>query len=643
MFELIRRSLFTSQGCPASRKHRRQRLRTTWRIEQLEVRVVLSTTTGMPPFFPSEIRHAYGFDQVTFSNGTITGDGTGQTIAIVDAYHDPDIYGDVDKFDSDTQTTPGVDALSFLTQVKLGTSTTYDSGWALESALDVEWAHGIAPGAKILLVEANSSSFSDMFSAVSYAANYVGVSVVSMSWGAGEFSSETTYDKYFVTPPSNHPGVTFLAASGDNGSIIYPSSSPNVVAVGGTALKLNADASWKSETAWSGSGGGISRYEKKPSYQKYVTQSSTKRTTPDVAYDGDPNTGFYVVSAGTPYQVGGTSAGAPQWAALFAIANEGRVAAGKPTFTTTGTGSNLQADALSALYSLPASDFHDITSGGKRIKATAGYDLVTGRGSPKANLIVQDLVNWVSVTNNPLVPLTGTSSLATGSPTGAASVAASSVSAASQPGQGSLTIIGSLPQSPAGSGTIAAALPPPAMNVSTLAAPSAVGTASAVPVQTASASSSTTAAANSGTVVGVASEVRAIDVAGTRPRGDAQGLLLNGGDDQAGSRLPGSSLISVGENTLMADHESETAAETAAAPTLAAVDAGFVDFERTALLLDETTITATVDNCENGNYPAAISAGLATLLGGCWFIYGRPATAERRRRRMNAALSGSAS
>ena len=197
----------------------------------------------------------------------------------------------------------------------------------------MEWAHAIAPVANILLVEASSASFSDLLTAVDYARNAAGVVAVSMSWGGGEFSGESGYDGYFTTP-SGHGGVTFVAASGDSGAPVgYPAISPNVVAVGGTTLSLGAGGNYLSESGWSGSSGGLSAYEAEPAYQRtVVTQTSTFRANPDVAYDSNPNTGFSVYDSynnpvSAPWgQWGGTSDAAPQWAALVAIADQGRAA-----------------------------------------------------------------------------------------------------------------------------------------------------------------------------------------------------------------------------------------------------------------------------------------------------------------------------
>src|SRR5262249_18770801 len=163
---------------------------------------------------------------------------------------------------------------------------------ALELSLDVEWAHAVAPKANILLVEAKSDSLTDLLKAVDTARSASGVSVVSMSWGADEFSRQTSYDYHFTTP-SGHQPVTFVAASGDDGSwygAMWPSVAPGVVGVGGTTLSRTSSGSYSSERGWSGSGGGISYFEDEPSYQ-LSAQNTGARTSPDVSYDADPNSG----------------------------------------------------------------------------------------------------------------------------------------------------------------------------------------------------------------------------------------------------------------------------------------------------------------------------------------------------------------
>ncbi|HEX4149532.1 MAG TPA: fibronectin type III domain-containing protein, partial [Pirellulales bacterium] len=344
------------------------------------------STSGPGGMTPAEIKQAYG----------ITGTGANTTIAIVDAYDDPDIANDLTQFDSAFGL---ANPPSFIKENQNGGGSlpAGNKGWATEIALDVEWAHAIAPAANILLVEANSSSFSDLMTAVNTARNTAGVVAVSMSWGGGEFSGETSYDSDFTTP-SGHSGVSFFVSSGDDGApVSYPAASPNVVSVGGTTLDLSG-SNYGSESAWSGSGGGVSSQESQPAYQKgVVTQSTTARTDPDVAYDADPNTGFPVYDSynnGTakPWgQWGGTSDAAPQWAAITAIADSNRLAAGLGTLDGA-------SQTLPALYQLPTSDFHDITSGtttgSPKYSATAGYDLATGRGTPIANLVIAGLSTW---------------------------------------------------------------------------------------------------------------------------------------------------------------------------------------------------------------------------------------------------------
>src|SRR5262249_38540206 len=261
-----------------------------------------------------------------------------------------------------------------------------NGGWASEIALDVEWSHAIAPQAKILLVEANDSSYANLFAAVTYAAKQPGVVAVSMSWGGGEFTGENSYDSVFTTP-TGHTGVTFIASSGDSGApASYPAASPNVLAVGGTTLNVDSSGNILSESGWSGSGGGLSSVESEPSYQKSVvpsTLTTTRRANPDVAYDADPYTGFPVYDSynnGTsaPWsQFGGTSDAAPQWAGLMAIVAQGRIQAGL-------TALDGPSQTLPKLYGLSAADFHDITSGTSaglpHYSASTAYDLVTGRG-----------------------------------------------------------------------------------------------------------------------------------------------------------------------------------------------------------------------------------------------------------------------
>jgi hypothetical protein len=351
------------------------------------------TPANSGPITPAQMQQAYGVNQISF--GGVTGNGAGQTIAIVDAYNDPDIVSDASSFNSqfglqqfNVSGGPTLQVLNEDGGTSLPANSAVD-GWDVEESLDVEWAHSIAPEANIILFEAASNSFGDLLQAVSTAADTPGASVVSMSWGGGEFSGENVSDSYFTTP-SGHQGVTFTASTGDSGSPAgYPAFSSNVVAVGGTSLSIDSSGDYLGESAWSDGGGGISQVEAQPSYQvgNVNGTSSTHRTVPDVAMDADPNTGVYVLDSfsGGWFQVGGTSLASPMFAGLVAIANQGRALQGLSSLDG-------PSQTLPLLYSLPESDFHDITTGGNgTYNATPGYDLVTGRGTPIANLLVPAL------------------------------------------------------------------------------------------------------------------------------------------------------------------------------------------------------------------------------------------------------------
>ncbi|MHB1555935.1 MAG: S53 family peptidase [Isosphaeraceae bacterium] len=307
----------------------------------------------------AQLTQAYGLGAIAFpspSGTPIVGNGSGETIALVEAYHDPTLVLDLHVFDQAN----GL-ADPSLSVVDLA-GTTSNPDWTSEEALDAEWAHAIAPGASILVVEAQSDSISDLMKAVSVARSTPGVVAVSMSWGFGETSAERSYDPLFLTP-TGQQGITFIAASGDNGTTAgpeYPASSPNVLAVGGTTLLVNSAGGYLGEVAWSGSEGGYSAAEPEPAYQRSI-QRSGRRSTPDVAFNGDPNTGVEVYetppgsASGMWMTVGGTSLGAPAWAAIIAIVDQGRALHGKGSLDGA-------TQTLPALYQLPPADFHAITT-----------------------------------------------------------------------------------------------------------------------------------------------------------------------------------------------------------------------------------------------------------------------------------------
>lgn len=339
-----------------------------------------ATSTYQAGYDPAQIKSAYGISQLSYT-------GSGETIAIVDAYGSPTIQNDLNTFDSQF----GLPAASLTIAYPDGQPQKSDGGWALETSLDVEWAHALAPNAKILLVVAKSSSTTNLIDAINYATDH-GAQVVSNSWGGSEFSSEASYNSDF-----EHQGVVYVASAGDSGAgVEWPAASPYVLSVGGTSLDTSSNGSYVSETAWSSSGGGVSAYETIPAYQdNWTSVVGSARGVPDIAWDADPNTGVAVYDTTRDsgqsgwFEVGGTSVGSPSWAALIALADQGR--------TTPLSNS----DVMTQLYSLAGAtgstgymtNFHDITSGSNGNPALPGYDLVTGIGSPQVNQLIPSLVS----------------------------------------------------------------------------------------------------------------------------------------------------------------------------------------------------------------------------------------------------------
>ena len=350
------------------------------------------STPGPHGLFPAQIKAAYGFNATP-------NQGQGQIIGIVDAYDNPNAEADLQVYDTQFGLPTCTTQNGCFTKIKVG-NPPGDTGWGLEISLDIQQAHGLAPAAKVILVEANSNSFDDLLAAVD-AAVAAGATQVSMSWSGGDFSGEQAYDFHFQVS-----GVTFMASTGDGGhGVGYPAASPYVVAVGGTTLVLSTAAplanplqsNYGHETAWSGSGGGISAFEPGQSYQNGVFAgcgTGGGRCVPDISSDANPSTGVPVYDTygySGWVQVGGTSVSSPDWSGVFAVANSSRVAAGKGTLKTA------IADLYSFYNTTQYTDFHDITSGtngscGAQCTAGVGYDLVTGIGSPKVNVLVPALV-----------------------------------------------------------------------------------------------------------------------------------------------------------------------------------------------------------------------------------------------------------
>jgi subtilase family serine protease len=379
-----------------------------------------AATISPTGYVPAQIRHAYGFDLLPQNM-----DGTSQVVAVVDAYDDPTAEADLQTFIS-TFNLPGMNGLPGTPNCTVASgphpcfqkitpqgSPPANGDWALEISLDVQWAHAIAPGADILLVEAYEPFLFYLLDAINAAVNN-GAGVVSMSWGTDEFFFESLLDYFYL----NYNGVTLVAASGDNGTPFWPAASPSVVAVGGSTLPLDSSGNLTApETVWNNSygssGGGISPYEFEPAFQfNYpIPDTGGYRGIPDVSYDADPNTGVSVYDS-TPikgesgwFTVGGTSIGAPQWAAVLALADQARSQAGTSVFSSSDAAHSPLYYAGSPSQTTPCvspptttycTNYSDITSGtnGAGFPATPGYDFATGLGSPSANNLVPYVVTY---------------------------------------------------------------------------------------------------------------------------------------------------------------------------------------------------------------------------------------------------------
>ncbi|HYY09297.1 MAG TPA: S53 family peptidase [Kineosporiaceae bacterium] len=370
---------------------------------------------------PEQIRRAYGIDKLL--NRHVT--GKGRTIVIIDAYAPPNVAAELKTFTT-TWGLPDAD-LTVVNPYGAG----YDEkdpnqrGWASEIALDVQWAHVVAPDAKLVLVTAKTNDDADITAAIEYAVDHRLGDVISQSFGEDErcFDKDLLARTHAVYQRATALGITLTASSGDQGSAqptcdgssyslaaSYPASDPTNLAVGGTSLTADlTTGKYGSETVWnesltfgSAGGGGFSTIFRKPWYQVGVVPGAY-RGEPDVAYNAGINGGVLVYLDATPsttgdegfYIFGGTSSGAPQWAGLTALAAQ--VA-------------HHSLGLLNDSIYLAARDqkvqdflFHDITTGDNAYTfedengaavtvpgyaAKRGWDAATGFGTPKAERVV---------------------------------------------------------------------------------------------------------------------------------------------------------------------------------------------------------------------------------------------------------------
>lgn len=307
---------------------------------------------------------------------TVTG-GSG-AIALVDAFDDPNAAGDLALFSSIF----GLPPADLTVVYASGSQPPLDpsGGWELEESLDIEYAHAMAPGAKLFLVEAASNKGSDILTAISVASTLVaahGGGEVSMSFSFGEFSQETQLDGIFTTP-----GVVYFASTGDSPGAEWPATSPNVVAAGGTTISRNpSTGQFILESTWQDAGGGPSLFEPRPRFQNSIAGIvGPARGTPDLSFDANPSTGVWLVDTnlyqGQPggfFIVGGTSVSSPALAGIINNAGE---------FHSSSQAEN--AEIYRHLF-FDRDDFRDISYGNCGVNignfATPGWDFCTGVGS----------------------------------------------------------------------------------------------------------------------------------------------------------------------------------------------------------------------------------------------------------------------
>jgi len=361
---------------------------------------------------PSQLRKAYGFD-ILLTKGV---NGAGQTVVIDDACGDPTIASDLHKFDLRF----GLADPKFKIIYPQGTKNLCSSsGWSVETSLDVEWAHVVAPNASIDLLVANQPSPADMYRAWNYSlANNLGNQISNSYGGAGCFqkcngtigqgigpctmtNGTQGINVQTILSSASSKHVTILASAGDSG--YWGNGTPNeepipgdckgVLTVGGTTLIVDSSGNYLSENAWSGTGGGYATAPGEPKYQSSagITDPFGSLAKPDVAAVADPNTGVWVYNGGW-FRVGGTSLSSPLWAGFLADANQIRATHGLSpagflngflykTFLGSGTGT---------MY---AKNFNDIKTGSNGWPAGPGWDSDTGLGSFKASTLAYTLGN----------------------------------------------------------------------------------------------------------------------------------------------------------------------------------------------------------------------------------------------------------
>jgi hypothetical protein len=352
---------------------------------------VLSSASTPPSsgWSPIQFQTAYGLNLVqTVNNKPL---GYGVKVAIIVAYHYPNLQLDLNKFAKNFNLVPI--KLNIINQA----GNVSNSNWALEAGLQVQMVNTVSPGAIVYVIEAKSEGQQDMRTAIRTAQNF-GVNVVSMPFGAPE-SASLDYGPPFA-PIS---GMVWIAASGDMGATTFPATHPGVIAVGGTSAQLTRDNTLQSESAWESAAAGMSSVAEMPQFQKIssVQEANTTayRSIPDVAFHADVTNGALVYSSvnGGYLMVGGTSVSTAFFTGVVAIANASRKAKNKPFLTSIPGQGVLLQDSLYRLMSTnggPTNStvLNDVVHGSAgygAYPAGPGYDIATGLGSLKVQNFIE--------------------------------------------------------------------------------------------------------------------------------------------------------------------------------------------------------------------------------------------------------------
>jgi subtilase family serine protease len=319
------------------------------------------------PYSPSQIKSAYSINNILPSLGVRK-----TIITIVAAYYNPYLASDVAKFGSYFGLPPcNLKIFNF--------SRVFNNSWAIETTLDVQWAYAINPYAEIRVVCARTNYLNDLFNAIKFSNNKknfsppIDTDIISMSFGIPDKGGLNKFNNYFT-----NSNTIYVASSGNNSIVSFPSSCNNVLSIGGTSLRLNSDNSRNNETLWSSTGCGYSKSFTRPPYQPKL-RNNNLRSTADVSCLADPKTGGIVILNGKKYSLGGTSLSAPMYAGMLSIIQQKRLNDRKPTYTSVLNRINSIQPLL--YNNVNKSCFFDVTSGSSGgYSAGIGFDIPSGLG-----------------------------------------------------------------------------------------------------------------------------------------------------------------------------------------------------------------------------------------------------------------------